>query len=76
MAHPALGLRLIERAAAARTVGRRASHEIVGSPNDLKRHPSMTRCSPASPDTRVFDVTRMHIGGAPAPITMGVLAEG
>jgi uncharacterized protein (DUF1810 family) len=55
LAHPVLGPRLVECAAAVLAVEGRTAHEIFGSPDDLKLRSSMTLFAQVSAPGSVFD---------------------
>jgi uncharacterized protein (DUF1810 family) len=54
LAHPILGPRLSECAAATLTVKGRSAHDIFGSPDDMKLRSSVTLFSLVSPENSVF----------------------
>ena len=54
LAHPILGPRLIECAAATLTATGRSAHDIFGSPDDMKLRSSLTLFSLVSPQNSVF----------------------
>jgi uncharacterized protein (DUF1810 family) len=55
LAHPVLGPRLVECAAAVLAVEGRTAHEIFGSPDDLKLRSSMTLFAQVSAPGSVFE---------------------
>lgn len=65
LAHPVLGPRLAECAELVNKVEGRSIHEILGSPDDLKFHSSMTLFALAQPGPSVFrNALDRYFGGA------------
>ncbi len=54
LAHPVLGARLKETTALVLAVEGRSIHDILGTPDDLKFHSSMTLFSRAAPEEPLF----------------------
>ena len=74
LAHPVLGPRLREAAAAVNAVENRSAHEIFGSPDDLKFRSSMTLFHEAAPDEPLFRAALdKYSGGAPDVRTLELL---
>ena len=74
LAHPVLGPRLREAAAAVNAVEGRSIHDIFGSPDDLKFRSSMTLFSEAAPDGAVFrEALAKYFGNEPDPATLRIL---
>lgn len=70
LAHPVLGPRLVECTALINKVAGRTAHAILGSPDDLKFHSSMTLFAAAQPGASVFrDALDKYFGGASDPLT-------
>jgi uncharacterized protein (DUF1810 family) len=75
LAHPVLGERLRECAQAMLAVDGRSAHDILGSPDDLKFHSSMTLFHRAAPAEPVFgDCLRKYFAGEPDSQTVRLLA--
>jgi uncharacterized protein (DUF1810 family) len=75
LAHPVLGERLRECANAMLAVDGRSAHEILGSPDDLKFHSSMTLFHRAAPAEPVFgECLRKYFAGEPDSQTVRLLA--
>jgi len=75
MAHPILGLRLIDCTSLVLALDGPSIHEIFGSPDDQKFRSSMTLFAAASPDADVFaEAIRRYFGGQPDPRTKELLA--
>jgi uncharacterized protein (DUF1810 family) len=73
-AHPLLGGRLRQCAQAMLDVEGRTAHEILGSPDDLKFHSSMTLFHRAAPAEPVFsDCLKQYFGGQEDPQTLARL---
>jgi uncharacterized protein (DUF1810 family) len=71
LAHPVLGERLRECAQAMLAVEGRSAHDILGSPDDVKFHSSMTLFHRAAPGERVFsECLRKYFGGQEDPQTL------
>lgn len=74
LAHPLLGPRLREAAAAVNAVEARSAHEIFGTPDDLKFRSSMTLFQAAAPDEPLFRAALCkYFGGAPDARTLELL---
>ena len=74
LAHPVLGARLREAAAAVNATEGRTAHEIFGAPDDLKFRSSMTLFREAAPDEAVFgEALSRYYGGEPDPRTLELL---
>ena len=74
LAHPVLGPRLVECTELVNQVQGRTAHDIFGSPDDLKFRSCMTLF--ASVQTAPFDdALRTYYGGAPDPLTLGLLED-
>ena len=70
MAHPVLGPRLVECAGLVNQVEGRSIHQIMGTPDDLKFHSSMTLFALAQPGVPVFQrALGKYFGGALDPLT-------
>lgn len=75
LAHPVLGKRLRECAAAVLGVGGRAASEIFGYPDDLKFCSSMTLFERAEPDCDLFSgALNKFFEGGRDPMTLEILA--
>jgi uncharacterized protein (DUF1810 family) len=76
LAHPVLGPRLRESAAAVNAVEGRSAHEIFGSPDDLKFRSSMTLFQAAAPDEPVFgEALDRYFEGRADERTLALLRE-
>jgi uncharacterized protein (DUF1810 family) len=74
LAHPILGARLIECAALVNGVEAKSALVILGSPDDLKFHSSMTLFATASPSEPEFSrALRKYFGGAMDRATLELL---
>ena len=74
LAHPVLGPRLVECTALVNQVEGRTAHDIFASPDDLKFRSCMTLF--AQLQTAPFeDALRKYHGGAPDPLTLGLLQD-
>lgn len=74
LAHPVLGARLREAAAAVKATAGRTTREIFGATDDLKFRSSMTLFHAAAPDEPVFDeALGRFYGGEPDPRTLELL---
>lgn len=72
--HPVLGPRLVECARLVNNVEGRSIHQILGSPDDLKFHSSMTLFSMAEPGRSVFrDALGRYFAGQPDRSTLTLL---
>ncbi|HLZ66911.1 MAG TPA: DUF1810 domain-containing protein [Aliidongia sp.] len=75
--HPVLGPRLIECSDLVNRVEGRSIHQILGAPDDLKFHSSMTLFALAEPEQAVFRTAlEKYFGGVPDRLTTERLAEG
>jgi uncharacterized protein (DUF1810 family) len=75
--HGVLGPRLRECTALVNAVQGKSITDILGRPDDLKFHSSMTLFAHVSDDNRAFvDAIRIHFGGVYDPATMAWLARG
>ena len=71
LAHPVLGPRLRECAAAVAMHADRSASEIFGHPDDLKFHSSMTLFADVAPDEAVFqDCLDRYFDGVPDAATI------
>jgi uncharacterized protein (DUF1810 family) len=74
LAHPVLGERLRECAQAMLSLEGRTAHDILGSPDDLKFHSSMTLFHIAAPGEPVFQAClEKYFGGQEDPQTLARL---
>ena len=74
LAHPVLGPRLNEIAAAALAVDGRSAHDIFGSPDDLKLRSSATLFAAVSPGGSVFHrLLDTYFGGEPDEKTLRLM---
>ena len=74
LAHPLLGPRLRECAAAVNAVEGRSAHRIFGSPDDLKFRSSMTLFREAAPDEPAFRAALdRYFAGEADPRTLELL---
>jgi uncharacterized protein (DUF1810 family) len=72
--HPVLGPRLIQCAGLVNRVQGRSIHQILGNPDDLKFHSSMTLFALADPGERVFkDALENYFEGVPDERTVEAL---
>jgi uncharacterized protein (DUF1810 family) len=72
--HPLLGPRLIECTQLVNQVEGRTIREILGSPDDLKFHSSMTLFARAAEDATVFnDALKKYFNGEADPLTLALL---
>ena len=77
LAHPVLGKRLRECAAAVLNVAGRTASEIFGSPDDIKFRSSMTLFERAEPDCDLFsDALDRFFEGRRDRLTLKLLADG
>jgi uncharacterized protein (DUF1810 family) len=75
LAHPVLGARLRESAAAVAAHDDRGIDEIFGHPDDLKFHSSMTLFADIAPDEAIFQTCLdQFFDGMPDPATIERLA--
>ena len=71
LAHPVLGPRLRECAAAVAMHGERSANDIFGHPDDLKFHSSTTLFADVAPDEAIFqDCLDRFFDGAPDAATI------
>lgn len=76
LAHPVLGPRLIECAAAALNVRGKSAYDIFGSPDDLKLRSCATLFAAVSPPQSVFHrIIDKHFDGVPDPRTLRLIAS-
>jgi uncharacterized protein (DUF1810 family) len=74
LAHPVLGERLRECAQAMLSIEDRTAHDVLGSPDDLKFHSSMTLFHVAAPAEPVFEsCLQKYFGGQEDPQTLARL---
>jgi uncharacterized protein (DUF1810 family) len=74
--HPILGSRLVECTELVNRVEGRSIHQILGSPDDLKFHSSMTLFAAAQPSASVFrDALDKYFDGALDSATTGMLSR-
>lgn len=74
--HPLLGLRLEECAQALLAHAERPARQILGSPDDMKLHSSMTLFAAVAPEREVFQkVLDAFFAGQPDPATLSRLAQ-
>jgi uncharacterized protein (DUF1810 family) len=74
LAHPVLGPRLIECTRLVTATEGRSIHDILGSPDDMKFHSSMTLFAEAAPDNADFrKALDKYFGGDPDPATLARL---
>ncbi|MGA0606492.1 DUF1810 domain-containing protein [Phenylobacterium sp. VNQ135] len=73
LAHPVLGPRLIECAAAAHAVQGRSAREIFGSPDDMKFRSSMTLFAHASDNPVFRGALARYFDGVEDPLTVARL---
>jgi len=72
--HPVLGPRLYECAEAVLSVQGRSALQIMGSPDDMKLHSSMTLFAQVSADGSVFhQVLDKYFGGVPDGATLRLI---
>ena len=77
LGHPVLGARLIECTGLVNRIEGRSIHQILGTPDDMKFHSSMTLFAMAEPGERAFhDALEKYFGGEPDRLTADKLAEG
>ena len=76
LAHPVLGLRLVQCAGLVNGVEGRTVNEIFGSPDDLKFHSCMTLFALAQPGEGVFRrALDAYFGGTMDPVTASKIAD-
>lgn len=76
LAHPVLGPRLVRCAGLVNSAEGRTINAILGSPDDLKFHSSMTLFALAQPGEVVFrQALDAHFGGAMDPMTVEKVAS-
>ncbi len=74
LAHPLLGPRLVECTLLVNAVEGRSINQILGSPDDLKFHSSMSLFAAADPAAAAFrEALDGHFGGVPDRGTTGLL---
>ena len=73
MAHPVLGPRLLECAGLMLAVEGRSAHSILGSPDDLKLHSSMTLFGEVSDSAAFRQVLDRYYGGERDKRTLALL---
>ncbi len=73
LGHAVLGPRLLECTALVNAVGGRTIHDILGSPDDLKFHSSMTLFSAVSPNPEFTTAITKFYAGAPDRKTLELL---
>lgn len=74
LAHPLLGPRLHECTALLLTATEPSINAILGSPDDLKFHSSMTLFARAAEDPTPFNAClNRYFGGRPDPVTLALL---
>ena len=74
LAHPVLGARLLECSALMARVEGRSAHEILGDPDDMKFHSSMTLFARAAPLEPVFrQCLDKFFGGVDDAATLALL---
>jgi uncharacterized protein (DUF1810 family) len=74
--HPVLGDRLQECTELVNKVKGRSTHQIFGSPDDLKFHSSVTLFSLADPAVSVFrEALEKYFGGKPDGRTVDIIRE-
>jgi uncharacterized protein (DUF1810 family) len=72
--HPILGPRLVECTQLVNQVEERAIREILGSPDDLKFHSSMTLFESAAEDGAIFRAALdKYFGGEPDQLTLELI---
>jgi uncharacterized protein (DUF1810 family) len=74
LAHPVLGVRLIECTRLVLAVQGRTIHAILGAPDDAKFRSSMTLFGAASDEPVFGQALTRYFAGAPAPATLAILA--
>lgn len=76
LAHPVLGVRLLDCLAAVVAVRGRSAHEIFGSPDDIKFRSSLTLFAQAAPGEPLFRrALDLYFDGEPDPRTLAILAR-
>jgi uncharacterized protein (DUF1810 family) len=75
LAHPVLGPRLVEAAAALLAVEGRTAGQILGYPDDLKLRSSMTLFARAADDPGVFQAVLDRYYDGPDPRTLELLSS-
>ncbi len=75
LAHAVLGPRLRECTALVNSVEGRTIREILGSPDDVKFHSSMTLFAALSPDPEFADALAKFYEGKPDQRTLDLLAQ-
>ena len=75
LAHPVLGPRLHECAAALLALTGRSAHDIFGSPDDMKLRSSATLFAQASPQGSAFqEIIEKYFEGKPDERTLAIVA--
>lgn len=76
LAHPVLGVRLLECVAAVVAVKGRSAREIFGGPDDMKLRSSLTLFARAAPGGTLFRrALDLYFDGEPDPRTLEILAR-
>lgn len=76
LAHPVLGARLHECSSLLAEIDARSAHEILGDPDDMKFHSSMTLFAYAAPVDSVFQqCLNKYFGGVADPATLALIGE-
>lgn len=76
LAHPVLGVRLLECVAAVVAVNGRSAREIFGGPDDMKLRSSLTLFARAAPGGTLFRrALDLYFDGEPDPRTLEILAR-
>lgn len=76
LAHPVLGVRLLDCVAAVVAVKGRSAHEIFGGPDDVKFRSSLTLFAQAAPGEALFRrALDLYFDGEPDPRTLEILAR-
>jgi uncharacterized protein (DUF1810 family) len=71
LAHPILGARLVECSRLVQAVQGRSAREIIGPPDDLKFHSSMSLFASVAPERAIFqDNLRKYFAGVPDRATV------
>jgi uncharacterized protein (DUF1810 family) len=76
LAHPLLGPRLRDCAAAVNAIEGKTAHDIFGSPDDLKFRSSLTLFAQAAPEEALFgEALEKYFGGSRDPVTLRILGD-
>ena len=76
LAHPVLGVRLLECVAAVVAVNGRSAREIFGGPDDMKLRSSLTLFARAAPGGTLFRrALDLYFDGEPDPRTLEILVR-